>query len=366
MYILCYKRMPERTLKDGTKLYFENGKLHSYNGPAVIYKDGQTEYWMKGRRCRFSGYALISDKFKIKIRNSKVVRKHVLDNISTDTIQDYINVVKRTHDTLSNASLEELGLHEREWEENHKGITRYYKDGIQHREDGPAEEMENGTNIYMMYGLKHREDGPAMIDKKYKSDTWYHYGMVHREDGPAMINYENRNKKIRNEAWVYYSHIHRVGGPAMIDINEQTGEVVYEAWYINGKYHREDGPCKIMHIHDIFMEKPTGEVVKIWMEDGFFHRLGGPAVESHSYNWYSNFSLPRLDASSIEAKPYNDWYINGVRYKEEDYHKLMKNVLKVCSKFKKPLRRGVKNAIYDCEIYGISKDICGLISEYVY
>lgn len=338
-------KMIERTLRDGTKLYFENGKLHRYNGPAVIYEDGQSEYWIKGRRCRYSGFAVITNNFKIKIKNGKVVRKQVIDNISSDTIQDYIAIIKRTYDTLDNVSLGELGLHEREWEETEKEITRYYKNGIQHREDGPAESMMNGTSIYMMYGLKHRVDGPCLIDKKYKSNTWYYYGMIHREDGPAIISYENRNKNIRNETWVYYSHIHRVEGPAMIDINELTGEVVYESWYLNGKYHREDGPCKTMHIHDIFMEKPTGEIVKIWMHDGFFHRIGGPAVES---------------------KFHKDWYINSIKYNEEEYDKVMKTIKRSCEMFKRPLRRKLKNAIYDCKIYAINKDISQLISEYVY
>jgi hypothetical protein len=39
----------------------------------------------------------------------------------------------------------------------------YYKDGLFHREDGPAIEHANGHKAWYINGMRHREDGPAII-----------------------------------------------------------------------------------------------------------------------------------------------------------------------------------------------------------
>ncbi len=45
---------------------------------------------------------------------------------------------------------------------------------------------EDGTEMWYKDGLLHREDGPALI---YDHGTmkWYRNGFLHREDGPAII-----------------------------------------------------------------------------------------------------------------------------------------------------------------------------------
>ena len=35
---------------DGYKSYWKNGRLHRDNGPAVIYQNGDVEYWLDGQR----------------------------------------------------------------------------------------------------------------------------------------------------------------------------------------------------------------------------------------------------------------------------------------------------------------------------
>jgi len=44
----------------------------------------------------------------------------------------------------------------------------------------------DGTQFWYKDGLRHREDGPAVIvgDSKF----WYYNGLLHREDGPAIIS----------------------------------------------------------------------------------------------------------------------------------------------------------------------------------
>lgn len=45
-----------------------------------------------------------------------------------------------------------------------KGHGRsYWRDGLRHREDGPAIEYSKGSKEWYKDGLRHREDGPAVI-----------------------------------------------------------------------------------------------------------------------------------------------------------------------------------------------------------
>lgn len=55
-----------------------------------------------------------------------------------------------------------------EWEDGYK---EWYKEGLLHREDGPAREYPNGTKYWYKNGLLHRENGPA-IEYFDKSKIW--------------------------------------------------------------------------------------------------------------------------------------------------------------------------------------------------
>ena len=65
-----------------------------------------------------------------------------------------------------------------------KGIQCWYRDGIRHREDGPAVIYPDGTQYWYRDGKRHREDGPAVIHPDGRQ-LWYKNGIRHREDGPA-------------------------------------------------------------------------------------------------------------------------------------------------------------------------------------
>jgi len=80
--------------------------------------------------------------------------------------------------------------------------TEWYLDGKRHREgDLPAIEYDNGTKSWWKNGLRHRDDGPAVEDSGGKA--WWVDGLLHRKDGCAVV-WENGYK-----AWylkgVYYT-----------------------------------------------------------------------------------------------------------------------------------------------------------------
>lgn len=55
--------------------------------------------------------------------------------------------------------------------------------------------------------------------------TWYKDGIIHREDGPAIIYTSGRKE------WLQNGFLHREGGPA---IESESGS---KFWILNGKYH---------------------------------------------------------------------------------------------------------------------------------
>ena len=66
------------------------------------------------------------------------------------------------------------------------------KEGLYHREDGPAVEYANGGKQWFINGRLHRKDGPA-IEYTNGSKSWYINDLLHREDGPA-IEYPDGDK----------------------------------------------------------------------------------------------------------------------------------------------------------------------------
>jgi len=56
-----------------------------------------------------------------------------------------------------------------EWE---NGTKYWYKEGKQHRIDGPACEWDNGDKFWYKEGLLHRIDGPA-IEYQHGAKFWY-------------------------------------------------------------------------------------------------------------------------------------------------------------------------------------------------
>lgn len=66
------------------------------------------------------------------------------------------------------------------------GHFEWYKNGKQHRANGPAIVYPNGTKEWWYKGLLHRLDGPA-VEQANGRKVWWVKGQKHRTDGPAVI-----------------------------------------------------------------------------------------------------------------------------------------------------------------------------------
>ena len=92
------------------------------------------------------------------------------------------------------------------------GIT-FYRDGLRHREDGPAAILNNGDQFWYRDNTLHREDGPAEERFSQRYSCWYCNGLVHRDDGPAIIF--GLESKSTQQEYFRYGLRHREDGPAV-------------------------------------------------------------------------------------------------------------------------------------------------------
>ena len=108
------------------------------------------------------------------------------------------------------------------------GTKRYWKDGMVHRDDGPAVEYANGDLGFFQKGVCHRIGGPAFISVSEGRQEWWHEGKLHRANGPAIV-WDNGHQE-----WYFGGKKHRTDGPAITKTNG-----LKEFW-IHGKQTTED------------------------------------------------------------------------------------------------------------------------------
>lgn len=139
-------------------------------------------------------------------------------------------------------------------------------------------------------GLFHRDDGPAVI-RANGAQKWFQHGKLHRTDGPAKTSPEsNQGKYWGKKMWFIDGQLHRDNGPAVI-LGNGT-----KKWFRNNALHREDGPA---------IEHPNGD--KEWWEKGRLHRVGAPAI----------------DTEVLEA-----WMYEGKLHRDNDKPALYRKILK--------------------------------------
>lgn len=188
--------------------WFVDGLLHRDNGPAIEYKgsDGTLlEYYQKGERHRIDGPARIY-KFT-SVKEFKEKEDHSLENKSSD---DFTNYFEWRHKQLSILKFK-IG-----------NVTEYYQYDKLHRQDGPARIFPDCEEYYDQGKLFKVVNTKTLLIKYCKD------GLLHREGGPAYVNGST-------QIWFLNGLLHREGGPAM-----ETSK--YKAWYRKGQFSNPDGP----------------------------------------------------------------------------------------------------------------------------
>ena len=216
-------------LENGHKEWWENGKLHRENGPAIERSNGDKEWYFMGELHRIDGPAIIS----------KYLGK------------------------------------------------KWYINGELHRIDGPAVEWSDGDKKWYQNGKLHRLDGPAIIyyeDNKIGEEYWYYHGKPHRIDGPAEIYYTDG--KIVGKIWCQNGKPHRIDGPAVEfsdreDYRDESNDI--SGYGFKFRYPE----MKNYFIEDVEYEKEEWEpIAKI------FRKNKNKLVNKYARRWYEKCDKP--------------------------------------------------------------------------
>lgn len=162
--------------------------FHRDGGPARIFKSEKQEYYQNGKLHREDGPA-------------------VIDKVNNEFIWYYLDKIHRDDGPAIISKYQEL----------------WYQFGVLHREDGPAMTKSSGETRYYQHGKLHREGGPA-VERPDGQKLYYQNGKLHREDGPAVIcaiyiprwvkNYYYTTHYMRSTRYIkyFYEPIAKVNG----------------------------------------------------------------------------------------------------------------------------------------------------------
>ena len=209
-------------------------------------------------------------------------------------------------------------------------IIRYYNKGKLHRDtDNPSEiRLFNNIVIYQGWyknGLKHRYNGPAEIysDKngKIQIEIWYKDGLKHRDGNlPAEYHLKFINDKYQYKEMIYYKEgkIHSDVCYSHIKYYE-NGNIKYKKWYTNDVLSSEDIPSVIGYYNNNKVR------YEIWYKDGNKHHSQYNYQPSEIY-YYSNGNIDheiyyKEGLKHRDNLPAEIYYYENCKKQSEKYYK---------------------------------------------
>jgi hypothetical protein len=221
-----------------------NNKLviHNEYGPAVVYKNGRTEWYLNGKlhRDEEDKPAVVSKNIQIWYKNGKRHRENAPALIKKDFHVWYKKGLKHRDDLrpaveYKNGDFENWVDGEITCKQNSEDFFQYEKGKVKslrntkagvYSEFSPKGEViylsDKSGSYWFQDGKLHGEHGPAVIDAN--KSMWYRFGFVHRNNDLPAVVYSNGTKK-----WYNYGKLHRANGPA---IKRPNGD---NEWYEHGK-----------------------------------------------------------------------------------------------------------------------------------
>ena len=308
---------------NGFKYWYKEGKLHREDGPAIESANKIKEWWFNGEKFSESEF-----KRKLAQEFANKDKPAVEGKILTSGEFNKLPVNKRTGCVKCV-----------------DGDKFWYKEGLFHREDGPAFEFVDGFKEWYKEGKLHREDGPA---REYTdgSKEWYKEGKLHREDGPAIefvdgtkkywlngvelseSNFKSKLSQLNKKKLTLKEKVWTSKEFDKFPIDKRNGKFIFDDgdvyWYKEGLLHREDGPA---------IERANG--YKEWYKEDLLHREDGPAIEhaNGDKHWYKEGKLHREDGPAIEyVNGCKEYWLEGKKLSKKAFdHKSVKNKIKVWS-----------------------------------
>lgn len=314
---------------NGDEVWYQNGEIHrDGNKPAITKRDGVRKWYLHGKPCRLSGSANV---------------------IYADGTQEWRNeddVVHRDGDLPAIIRPD--------------GTKEWLLNGVHHRDgDLPAIIGLNGHRAYYNKGVLHREVGPALIEPDKSVIAYYRFGELHRPgQKPAL----EKNSSFKEKVLVYAENgrayatgkwekhldsfvIKDENGEYHTPDPENQAAIVYsdggQEWYLHGKLHRDgDLPAII-----------TGEGKRAWYQNGELHREGDlPAmVSERTQKWYLHGKLHRDNdlPAVIKTNGSQYWYQHDELHRDNDLPAVIKQNFRGWYQYGEPHRDGDRPAIMD-------------------
>lgn len=173
-------------------------------------------------------------------------------------------------------------------------IISYYKNGILHRTNGPAQYYYHiNMNV----------------------EVYYRNGKIHRKNGPAIIKYFNILNIVKEEHYYINGLHHRINEPAVILYYAHPNKVKEERYYINGLLHREnDKPAEIKYA-------PNGKIIKeCWMlNDRLRRKNNNPVIVE--YDEHGKIKNEGYEAEPNMCDSRKNFVVFSTYYKCSIYYK---------------------------------------------
>jgi len=181
-------------ISDAQQRWYRNGCLHREDGPAIQP--------VPGRSLRSEEYYLDDELFDTREEweQKKALLRQTVKTLKTDAAG--LPTLLR----IEAGGRYQMGFDFR----IEAPCLIHLRDGVPHRDDGPAVEYDNGSELWMRAGKNHRDPDPSgkelpaliNIDEGADKDNWtmrsyWRDGLQHREDGLAVEYWDGTGK------WMY-------------------------------------------------------------------------------------------------------------------------------------------------------------------
>ncbi len=299
----------------------QDGELHREDGPAHIYYDDEKKYFLRGKEYpKDKFYNLIDQIKKIKKIYPEFKGIYIGSEIKriggTEREVDIWEWEGKKYLIGGSVWIEEDGLYCKLQRERH--LTKSWFNSVELIKE--CMECSDGSKYQYWYkeGNLHRDEDLPAMELSNGDKHWYKEGKTHREGDKPAIEFANGIKK-----WYKEDKLHREGGPAVIRFNEE------EEYWIEGKKlskkEWEEREAVSHKIEDKYIEFSDGAIdfscyaKEVWYKDGKYHRDDGPAIitTAGSEIWMKDGVVHREGAPAIISGAVSRWIKNGKLHRED-------------------------------------------------
>jgi hypothetical protein len=126
----------------------------------------------------------------------------------------------------------------------------------------------------------------------------------------------------------YYlnNQLHRRDGPAIIQYLPNN-TIYYWSWLLYGQLHRDENDTTQIDCTEDYCHYCKNNNPSVWCDGGY--------KKWYDHNRLSRLNGPAYRSCCFDVCGYHEmWYINDIKYKEEDYHRLICSTKKIIRRWR--------------------------------